>query len=62
LIDGRNRKLIDSIAKLHDSGWREVKTVAVVYGATHMRNVTDFLLDRLNYRVANTEWVTVFDL
>jgi hypothetical protein len=62
LVDERDRKLIASIAKLHDSGSQDAKTVGVVYGATHMRKVTSFLLDRLNYRVAEAEWVTVFDL
>ena len=62
LIDERDRKLIDSIAKLHDSDRRDAKIVGVVYGATHMCNVISFLLDRLNYRVTEAEWVTVFDL
>ena len=62
LVDERDRKLIDSIEKLHDSGRLDKQTIGIVYGAMHMRNVTDFLLERLNYRVANTEWVTVFDL
>ena len=62
LIDERDRKLIDSIGKLHDSGWRGKQTVGIVYGAMHMRNVADFLLGRLNYTVANAEWVTVFEL
>jgi hypothetical protein len=62
LVDERDRRLIDSIAKLHDSGWQDAKTVGVIYGATHMRNVVSFLLERLNYRVTGAEWVTVFDL
>jgi hypothetical protein len=62
LIDERDRKLIDSIGKLHDEVLRDKKTVGVVYGAMHMRNVTGFLLRKLNYRVAKAEWVTVFDL
>jgi hypothetical protein len=36
--------------------------VGVVYGAMHMRNAINFLLNVLNYRVAKAEWVTVFDL
>jgi len=62
LIDERDQKLIDSIGKLHDSDWQDRKTVGVVYGAMHMRNVTSFLLRKLNYRVAKAEWVTVFNL
>ena len=62
LVDERDRKLIDSIGKLHDSNRQDKKTVGVVYGAMHMRDVTSFLLRKLNYRVAKAEWVTVFDL
>jgi hypothetical protein len=62
LIDERDRRLIDSIGKLHDSNRQGKKTVGVVYGAMHMRNVISFLLRKLNYRVAKAEWVTVFDL
>jgi len=62
LIDERDRKLIDSIGKLHDSDQRDKQTVGVVYGAMHMRNVSSFLLRKLNYRVTKAEWVTVFDL
>jgi hypothetical protein len=62
LIDERDRKLIDSIGELHDSSQGDKKTVGVVYGAMHMRNVINFLLHKLNYRVAKAEWVTVFDL
>jgi hypothetical protein len=62
LIDERDRKLLDSLGKLHDSGRGDQKTVAILYGAMHMRHVTDFLLDKLHYRVAKAEWVKVFDL
>jgi hypothetical protein len=62
LIDERDRRLIDSIGKLHDSNRNNKKTVGIVYGAMHMRNVISFLLRKLNYRVAKAEWVTVFDL
>ena len=62
LVDERDRNLIDSIGKLHDSDQRDKKIVGVVYGATHMRNVSSFLLARLNYRIVKAEWVTVFDL
>lgn len=62
LIDERDRRLIDSIGKLHGSYGQDKKIVGVVYGAMHMRNVTSFLLCKLNYRVTKAEWVTVFDL
>lgn len=62
LIDERDRRLIQHIESLHQTNGKDKKTVGVVYGAMHMRNVTGFLLRKLNYRVAKAEWITVFDL
>lgn len=62
LIDERDRRLIDYIAKLHDSDHQTKKVVGIVYGALHLRNVITLLLRKLNYRVARAEWVTVFEL
>lgn len=62
LIDERDRRLMDSIGKLHSSYGQDKKIVGVVYGAMHMRNITNFLLRKLKYRVTKAEWVTVFDL
>lgn len=62
LIDERDRRLIDHIVKLHDTSYQDKKTIGIVYGAMHMRNVTRFLMHKLNYRIAKSEWVTVFDL
>jgi hypothetical protein len=62
IIDERDRSLIVKIKGLYDSDRTKVRTVGVVYGAIHMRNVMNFLLSSLNYRVSKAEWVTVFDL
>ena len=62
LIDERDRRLIRNIESLYQANGKDKKTVGIVYGAMHMRNVTNFLLQKLNYRIAKAEWVTVFDL
>jgi hypothetical protein len=62
LIDKRDQQLIGNIEKLHDTGRYDKKTVGVIYGAMHMRNIVSFLLRKLNYKVKKAEWVTVFDL
>jgi hypothetical protein len=62
LIDERDRRLIRNIASLHEANGQDKKTVGIVFGAMHMRNVTSFLLHKLKYRIAKAEWVTVFDL
>lgn len=60
LIDERDRRLIEHIKGLNGSNGK--KLIGVVYGAMHMRNVVNFLMSNLKYRVAKAEWVTVFDL
>src|SRR5688572_15388634 len=62
LIDERDRRLIRNIANLDEANGKDKKTVGVVFGAMHMRNITGFLLHKLKYRIAKAEWVTVFDL
>lgn len=62
LVDQRDRELIANIKKLHDNNREDKKLVGVVYGAMHMRNLINFLLQQLHYKVAKAEWVTVFEL
>ncbi len=62
LIDERDRQLIGVIEDLHRTKNPDRKTVGIVYGARHMRNITSFLLDRLSYRITASDWVVVFDL
>jgi hypothetical protein len=54
--------IMRKIADLHEGRGKDHQTVAIVYGATHMRSVMSYLLRKLNYKIANAEWVTVFDL
>lgn len=37
------------------------KTVGIVYGAAHMKAVTNVLMGKYRYRVGESEWLTVFD-
>ncbi len=62
LLDERDQQLIIHLKNLYNSHKHDKKTVGVVYGAMHMRNAVRFLLGGLNYRVAGSEWITVFDL
>ena len=62
LIDERDKKLIGHIEGLYQGNCKDKKLVGIVYGATHMRNVTSFLIRKLKYRIVKAEWVTVFDL
>ncbi|MCM3872102.1 MAG: hypothetical protein ND895_15575, partial [Pyrinomonadaceae bacterium] len=62
LVDERDRKLIEHIAKLNDERSEETQRIGIVYGAFHMRAVMAFLIQKLKYRVTKAEWVKVFDL
>jgi len=62
IIDERDQKLIEYIARLEDQQNDGCQQVAIVYGARHMRSTTDFLMQKLNYRLVKAEWLKVFDL
>lgn len=62
LLEKRDRKLVENIEKLHRAEQPEKLTVAVVYGARHMRHVITFLSSKFGYKITTAEWVTVFDL
>jgi pheromone shutdown protein TraB len=59
LLTRRDSRLVATIAALLAQPGRD-SPVAIVYGAGHMRVVTRFLIDEYQYRVAESEWVTVF--
>jgi hypothetical protein len=62
LVDERDQKLIEHIAKLDEERSEESQRVGIVYGAFHIRSTVAFLMQKLEYRVAKAEWVKVFDL
>jgi len=62
LLDERDRNLIEHIERLHLVNGQGEKKVGIVYGAMHMRNITNYLLYKLEYKVAKAEWITVFNL
>jgi len=62
IIDERDRKLIEYIAKLVSEHKGDAQQVGILYGARHMRSIITFLMQKLNYRIAKAEWVKVFDL
>ena len=61
IIDERDRRLIEHIARLENQQ-NGARQIGIVYGARHMRNTIRFLMQKLNYRIAKAEWVKVFDL
>jgi len=60
LLDSRDAKLIAAVetvlAEPNAPG-----VVAIIYGAGHMRTVTDLLMNKYRFRVTHAEWLTVFD-
>ena len=59
LVDERDVRLVAALTDLHDRRSSEPITVAVVYGAAHMRAVTAALTRRDGYHVRSGEWLTV---
>jgi hypothetical protein len=62
MLDERDRRLIEHIADVNDERAQNSQRVGILYGASHMRSVMPFLMQKLNYRVVDAAWVKVFDL
>ena len=59
LIDGRDKKLIATIEETINGNYGSAKKVAILFGASHMRVVTCYLLEKHNYRVVDSQWMQV---
>ena len=58
IVGERDKPLLNALIELHEQRGQEPITVAVVYGALHMRAVLKGLRP-LGYRVISGEWITV---
>ena len=62
IITERNKAVLSDLKSLlqsaPESGQKPVRTIAVLYGAEHMRDMAQHLVTDLGYRPAETEWLT----
>jgi hypothetical protein len=58
----RDQHLLSCVLSCHDECAGSQRRVGVLYGAAHIPAVIRLLQDRLGYRVANSEWLTVLEL
>jgi len=61
IVDERDKVVLSHITRLDQAASTQKQLVAVLFGARHMRAVSALLLHRLGYRIAQSEWITVFD-
>jgi len=62
MVGSRDKRLterIDSLVALPTP--TKPGVVGVIYGAGHMRSVTDALMGKHRFKVVRSEWITVFD-
>jgi hypothetical protein len=59
ILDARDKLLVDELMRIHAEHCDEPLTVAVVYGAAHMRAVANALHAAHRYQARDAEWVTV---
>ena len=59
-MTARNAELLGYIRAFEAVHPRDPMSMAIVYGARHMRAVTSLLISELRYRVVEAEWATVF--
>jgi hypothetical protein len=62
LLDWRDRRLLDVIDRTRLENKNKGISIAVLYGAKHMKAVIRHLTGNLGYRITKAEWVTVFTL
>jgi len=60
LLDRRDAKLIAAVESVLAEP-QAPPLVGIIYGAAHMRSVTDLLMNSYGFRVVHAEWLTVFD-
>lgn len=58
LIDKRNERVMNDLARLLDSGEAFENGIAIVYGAGHMRDMEARLRERFGYEPAGQGWLT----
>jgi hypothetical protein len=61
LVEARDRRLVEYLQATHDQLGDLPATIAVLYGAHHVRAIVR-ALSRLGYRAADSEWLTVFEM
>ncbi len=61
IVDQRDRKLLCVLKQFLKENSTTKKVIGILYGAGHMRPIIQSLLAS-GYRVAEAEWITVFDL
>lgn len=60
ILDARDRRLLEMLRKSIDADDPGPRTLAIVYGARHMRAVIRELSRNQGYHVGTPEWMTVF--
>jgi hypothetical protein len=60
ILDARDTKLVKRICEYVENSESTSSRISVVYGAQHIRALLRELRNRYDYRVNNTEWLTVF--
>jgi hypothetical protein len=58
IVAERNKVVLADLKALKDNPANSVHTVAVFYGAEHMRDMEQHLVTDLGYRPADTQWLT----
>lgn len=61
IVNQRDALVVRALYALHEERHAEAITVAVVYGASHVRGVVNALSARLGYLPRSAEWLTVFE-
>ena len=61
IIDQRNQVVVDDVKSILEKE-RDVESIAILYGAAHMPDLADRLIDQLGYEPGGEEWFTAFEV
>ncbi|MGZ6015755.1 MAG: hypothetical protein ACXWKM_08410 [Phenylobacterium sp.] len=62
ILDARDQRLLERLGEQIDSSNPDQRSLAVVYGARHMRAVIKELTAKRGYSPVQSDWMTVFSL
>ena len=62
VVNYRDRRLLSVIDEQIKTPQSSKRTIAILYGAAHMRAVIRHLIDEYGYRIASAEWITVISI
>ena len=60
--DSREKKVFEELDKIHKEKFDEEIQIAIVYGAGHMKAISNYMMHKLNYKSKEADFIEVFKI